>query len=176
MPSFGGTEYDPLQRIPYTAFASQLSALARAQDAGKVRAWGVSNETAWGVAKWASTAEKLRVGAPAAVQNAYNLLCRSADSSGLAEACTEERVPLHAYSPLAMGLLTGKYTPREGSARPGLADLATSGRQGQQQQPYALGAPAQRSAKLQWDGPPGSRLVRYRGRYAEDEARCGIMT
>jgi aryl-alcohol dehydrogenase-like predicted oxidoreductase len=43
------------------------------------------------------------------LQNAYNLLCRTFDTSGLSECCSEEDVGLLAYSPLAMGLLTGKY-------------------------------------------------------------------
>lgn len=42
------------------------------------------------------------------LQNAYSLLCRTFDA-GLAECCHAERVSLLAYSPLAMGLLTGKY-------------------------------------------------------------------
>lgn len=44
----------------------------------------------------------------ASLQNAYSLLCRSFDA-GLAECCHAERVSLLAYSPLAMGLLSGKY-------------------------------------------------------------------
>ncbi len=42
------------------------------------------------------------------LQNAYSLLCRTFDTA-LAECCHKERVSLLAYSPLAMGLLTGKY-------------------------------------------------------------------
>ncbi len=42
------------------------------------------------------------------LQNAYSLLCRTFDA-GLAECCHKQRVSLLAYSPLAMGLLTGKY-------------------------------------------------------------------
>lgn len=44
----------------------------------------------------------------ASLQNAYSLLCRTFDA-GLAECCHREGVSLLAYSPLAMGLLSGKY-------------------------------------------------------------------
>ena len=75
---------------------------------GKVRAWGLSNETAWGLTRWQAAARE--AGAPplASIQNEYSLLCRGFDGD-LAEACHHERVPLLAFSPLAAGLLTGKY-------------------------------------------------------------------
>lgn len=41
-------------------------------------------------------------------QNSYNLLCRNFDA-GLAECCHHERISLLAYSPIAMGILSGKY-------------------------------------------------------------------
>lgn len=44
----------------------------------------------------------------ASLQNAYSLLCRTFDAA-LAECCHRQQVALLAYSPLAMGLLTGKY-------------------------------------------------------------------
>lgn len=47
------------------------------------------------------------------LQNCYNLLCRNFDS-GLAECCSHERVCLLAYSPLAMGILSGKYLSPDG--------------------------------------------------------------
>lgn len=47
------------------------------------------------------------------LQNAYSLLCRTFDA-GLAECCQAEKVSLLAYSPLAMGLLTGKYQTEGG--------------------------------------------------------------
>lgn len=52
-------------------------------------------------------------GGVVSLQNAYSLLCRTFDA-GLAECCHAERVSLLAYSPLAMGLLTGKYLDRGG--------------------------------------------------------------
>ena len=113
---FGDTDYDPVSAFVYVPFEEQVGALAAAQRAGKIRRWGVSNETPWGLARWASTARSLGVAGPGVVQNAYNLLCRNADA-GLVEACTQERIELQAYSPLAMGLLTGKYSAVASSAK-----------------------------------------------------------
>jgi aryl-alcohol dehydrogenase-like predicted oxidoreductase len=109
VPMFGEAEYDPSRAISYTPFEDQLEALMTAQHLGKIRRWGVSNETPWGLAKWAAAAGQMGAPGPAVVQNAYNLLCRTADA-GLLEACRAEGVELQAYSPLAMGLLTGKYS------------------------------------------------------------------
>eukprot|EP00798_Chlamydomonas_sp_ICE-L_P008230 gene8230-1496_t len=50
----------------------------------------------------------------ASIQNAYSLTCRTFDSSGMAEICHREGVGMLAYSPLAMGLLTGKYLSADG--------------------------------------------------------------
>jgi len=71
---------------------------------GKIRAFGLSNDTAWGVAQWqAATGPRVDT-----IQNEYSLLCRYFDTD-LAETCHHEGVTLLAYSPLACGLLTGKY-------------------------------------------------------------------
>lgn len=104
-------DYDPTGQ-DRAAVRDNMAEVARTVAAlvteGKLRAWGLSNETAWGVARWGDAARD--AGAPplAVIQNEYSLLCRSFDGD-LAEACHHERVPLLAYSPLAAGLLTGKY-------------------------------------------------------------------
>lgn len=89
--------------------ADVLGALEDARRAGKIRAVGLSNESAWGLARWCDVAD--RIGAPrmAAIQNEYSLLYRLYDTD-LAEAAVNEDVTLLSYSPLAAGLLTGKYT------------------------------------------------------------------
>ena len=86
-----------------------LGAVEKAQAAGKIRAFGLSNETAWGVARWCDVAD--RIGAPrvASIQNEYSLLYRLYDTD-LAETAVQEDVTLLAFSPLAAGLLTGKYS------------------------------------------------------------------
>jgi aryl-alcohol dehydrogenase-like predicted oxidoreductase len=74
---------------------------------GKIRAFGLSNETAWGTMQWLRLAETAGGPRVAAMQNEYSLLCRLYDTD-MAELAQEE-VTLLAYSPLAAGLLTGKY-------------------------------------------------------------------
>lgn len=76
--------------------------------AGKVRAFGLSNESAWGTMSWLAAAE--RTGGPrvVSVQNEYGPLYRMYDTD-MAEVGQKEGIALLAYSPLAAGLLTGKY-------------------------------------------------------------------
>lgn len=84
-----------------------IAALAAAQKAGKIRAFGLSNETAWGLTRWCDRGRSAGL-RPVSIQNEYSLLCRSYDGD-LAEATTAEGVTLLAFSPLAAGLLSGKY-------------------------------------------------------------------
>lgn len=91
-----------------------LQTLADLIKAGKVRAIGLSNETPWGLAQFLKYAETAGLPKVVSVQNPYNLLNRLYES-GLSEFTRHEGVGLLAYSPLAMGMLTGKY---HGGARP----------------------------------------------------------
>ena len=107
-----------------------LAEAARLIDEGKIRHIALSNETVWGAAKWLHLAEKHGLPRMVSVQNEYSLLCRQFDSDW-AELSHMENLPLLAFSPLATGLLTGKYagdvTP-EGSRRslnPGLGGRIT---------------------------------------------------
>ncbi len=86
-------------------------ALADAVEAGLTRAAGVSNYSLEQVRR---TAEVLaRRGLPlASVQVEYSLLERTPEQDGLLDYCRQNRVTLIAYSPLAKGMLTGKYTPQ----------------------------------------------------------------
>ncbi|WP_309668369.1 aldo/keto reductase [Tabrizicola sp.] len=77
-------------------------------DAGKIRAIGLSNESVWGAARWLHLADTLGLPRMAAVQNEYSLLCRQFDTDW-AELSLIEDMPLLAFSPLACGLLSGKY-------------------------------------------------------------------
>jgi len=85
-----------------------LRAIGAAIAAGKVRAWGLSNESAWGMAAWLRLCDEAGVPRPVSVQNEYSLMCRIYDAD-LAELGVMEEVTLLAFSPLAAGLLTGKY-------------------------------------------------------------------
>jgi aryl-alcohol dehydrogenase-like predicted oxidoreductase len=75
---------------------------------GKIRAIALSNESVWGAAKWLSLARAHGLPRMATVQNEYSLLCRQFDTDW-AELSVLEDMPLLAFSPLATGLLTGKY-------------------------------------------------------------------
>lgn len=102
-----------------TPLEESLAALKELVDAGKVRAIGLSNETPWGVMKTLQLAERLGLPRVASVQNPYNLLNRTFEV-GLAEIAHRENVGLLAYSPLAFGMLSGKYLD---GARPANARL-----------------------------------------------------
>ena len=93
---------------------------------GKIRAIGLSNESVWGAARWLHLAETLGLPRMVSVQNEYSLLCRQFDIDW-AELSLIEDMPLLAFSPLATGLLSGKYagdvTP-EGTRRALNPDLS----------------------------------------------------
>lgn len=75
---------------------------------GKIRALGLSNETTWGLAQWLRIADAEGLPRVLSTQNEYSLLQRIADLD-LAELCHHEDVGLLAFSPLAAGMLSGKY-------------------------------------------------------------------
>ena len=76
--------------------------------AGKIRHYGVSNETAWGLMKYIQLADAHNLPRPVTIQNAYSLLNRSFEV-GLAEVAIRENIGLMAYSVLGGGMLTGKH-------------------------------------------------------------------
>ena len=75
---------------------------------GKVRAFGLSNESAWGTAQWLRISEDKDLPRMASIQNEYSLMCRIFDTD-LAELSHNENVGLLSFSPLATGILSGKY-------------------------------------------------------------------
>ncbi len=89
-----------------------LEALQRQVDKGNIRAFGLSNESAWGTAQWLRIAEQTGGPRVASIQNEYSLLCRLYDTD-MAELSLNEDIGLMAFSPLAAGLLTGKYQDGE---------------------------------------------------------------
>jgi aryl-alcohol dehydrogenase-like predicted oxidoreductase len=76
--------------------------------AGKIRYVGLSNETPWGVMHALNIAANLKLPRVVSIQNPYSLLNRSFEI-GLAEITHRELIGLLAYSPLAFGVLSGKY-------------------------------------------------------------------
>jgi aryl-alcohol dehydrogenase-like predicted oxidoreductase len=85
-----------------------LRTLARHISAGKIRYIGLSNETPWGVMEFLRLSEKYDLPRIVSIQNPYNLLNRSFEV-GLSEISHREGCGLLAYSPLAFGVLSGKY-------------------------------------------------------------------
>ncbi|MBM3605523.1 MAG: aldo/keto reductase [Alphaproteobacteria bacterium] len=103
--------YDPSDQDKARTLAHMqdvLEAMAEARRAGKIRAVGLSNESAWGLARWCDVADRMDGPRMAAIQNEYSPLYRLFDTD-LAETAVNEDVTLLSYSPLAAGLLTGKY-------------------------------------------------------------------
>jgi len=103
--------YDPRGHDPAAVEAHMIEVLECARDLiaeGKLRALGLSNETAWGAAQWLRLSGAHDLPRMAGIQNEYSLLCRHFDTD-LAELSVMEELPLLAYSPLATGLLSGKY-------------------------------------------------------------------
>jgi aryl-alcohol dehydrogenase-like predicted oxidoreductase len=92
----------------FTPFEDVLRVLEDAVKEGKVRHVGVSNETAWGAMRWLQLAEAGIGPRMVSIQNCYHLLNRMFEV-GLAEVAIREQCGLLAFSPLAMGTLSGKY-------------------------------------------------------------------
>jgi aryl-alcohol dehydrogenase-like predicted oxidoreductase len=114
VPLFGAREFDPGAERDGPGIVEQVEGMAALIRAGKIRHYGLSNETAWGVCEFRRVARELGVPGPVTVQNSYSLLSRGVDHD-LAEVLYREGLSLLAYSPLAGGMLTGKYA---GGARP----------------------------------------------------------
>ena len=91
-----------------------LEYLSEQVSAGKIRTIGLSNETCWGTAQFLRIAGENGFPRVVSLQNEYSLLYRTHDLD-LAELSHHERVGLLPYSPLAGGLLSGKY---KNGARP----------------------------------------------------------
>lgn len=103
--------YDPSGQSRAETLAHMEAILETAQvlvDQGKIRHFALSNETCWGTLQWLRIAEDKGLPRVATIQNEYSLLARHFDTD-LAEMSVNETIPLLAYSPLATGLLTGKY-------------------------------------------------------------------
>jgi len=108
VPMFGATEFDPSKENDGPSVREQVEGLAAVIKAGKIRYYGLSNETAWGVCEFRRVARELGVAGPVTIQNSYSLVSRGVDND-LAEVLFREKMSLLAYSPLAGGMLSGKY-------------------------------------------------------------------
>lgn len=109
VPMFGSVAYDcSKERADAVSFDEQARAMGELVKSGKVRAWGLSNETPLGVSEFVAAATREGAPPPVSVQNSYSLLQRS-DEVGLIEATRHHDVAYLPYSPLSAGVLTGKY-------------------------------------------------------------------
>jgi aryl-alcohol dehydrogenase-like predicted oxidoreductase len=100
-----GYEYSPESAVP---IEETLTAMGDLVTAGKVRHIGVSNETPWGLCEYLRLASEPSLPRIVSIQNPYSLLNRVFEI-GLAEFAHREQIGLLAYSPMAMGVLSGKY-------------------------------------------------------------------
>ncbi|MGD9944480.1 MAG: aldo/keto reductase [Burkholderiaceae bacterium] len=91
-------------------YEETLRALGDFIRAGKLRYWGVSNFRGWRIAEVCRLAERLNVPAPIVCQPYYNLLNRQPEVEIL-PACGHYGLGVAPYSPVARGVLTGKYLP-----------------------------------------------------------------
>ncbi len=103
-------EYSPKFHIKEVEdnFLEILETLGELIKLGKIRYAGLSNETSWGVMKWLRLSEERNLPRMVSIQNEYSLLCRLFDGD-LQEVAMAEQCGLLAWSPLATGMLSGKY-------------------------------------------------------------------
>ena len=89
-------------------FLEVLETMGALIQQGKIRHFGLSNESAWGVMRYLQLAEKYNLPRVASIQNEYSLLCRHFEPD-LSEIAIQEECGLLAWSPLTRGMLSGKY-------------------------------------------------------------------
>ena len=116
---FGKLGYEHPETDQSLPSLETLEVLDELTKAGKVRHVGVSNETPWGVMRFMELSGQQGLPRMVSIQNPYSLLNRTFEI-GLAEIAMRERCGLMAYSPLAFGVLSGKYL---NDARPAGARL-----------------------------------------------------
>jgi aryl-alcohol dehydrogenase-like predicted oxidoreductase len=104
--------FDPTSQPPSSEIRDEAHAvmevLKALVDEGKIRAFGLSNDSSWGTMQWLQAAATVGGPSVATMQNEYSLLCRLYDTD-FAELAHHEDITLLAFSPLAAGYLTGKY-------------------------------------------------------------------
>ncbi len=106
--NFGQLGYEYKNEKEWNNFENILNSLNNLIISGKIRYVGLSNETPWGLSKFLEISNSKKLPRIMSVQNAYNLLNRTYEI-GLAEISLREKSGLLAYSPLAAGILSGKY-------------------------------------------------------------------
>ena len=105
---FSGLEYVHKETEENNTILEVIETLEESIKKGKIRSFGISNETPWGTSEYLKFSEIKKLSRVVSIQNPYNLLNRSFEV-GLSEISIRENVGLLAYSPLASGTLSGKY-------------------------------------------------------------------
>lgn len=104
--------FDPSKQVSRAEILDNMSGVMEVLkdlvSEGKIRAFGLSNDSAWGTMNWLAAAEAIGGPRVATMQNEYSLLCRLYDTD-MGELAVHEDITLLAFSPLAAGFLTGKY-------------------------------------------------------------------
>ena len=108
MNMFGMRGYDVHDGEWVDNMVETVEALQQLINDGKIKYWGVSNESPWGIMRFREICKELGCPMPVSIQNPYNLLNRTYEV-GLSEISVRENIGLLAYSPLAFGRLTGKF-------------------------------------------------------------------
>jgi aryl-alcohol dehydrogenase-like predicted oxidoreductase len=104
--NFGRTYYNPDRDPLYIPLEEQLNALYLLEKQGKIKSFGLSNETPWGIMKFLNLDNKKLL---STVQEEYSLVNRNVERS-VKEIILREKIDFYCYSPLSGGLLTDKYT------------------------------------------------------------------
>ncbi len=114
--TFGVRDYVHNEKDPWTDnFRTVLESLNDVIRAGKIRHVGLSNEKAWGTMRYLEEAKHNDLPRMITIQNAYSMLNRTFEGD-LAEISVREGIGLLAYSPMAFGVLSGKYIEGRQSA------------------------------------------------------------
>jgi aryl-alcohol dehydrogenase-like predicted oxidoreductase len=129
-----GFEYDP--QDVFVPIEETLGVMNDIIASGKVRYFGLSNETPWGTMSFLKVADEKNYPRPVSIQNPYSLLNRTFEI-GLSEISHRENIGLLAYSPLGFGVLSGKYL---NNAQPENARLTLFDRFDRYSNPQALKA------------------------------------
>ena len=115
-----GTDYVDIYYLhradPTTPLAETIETMGELIRSGKVRYWGFSNFRAWKIAEMVHLAKELGVPKPVIAQPFYSAVYRVPEFEYL-PACHEYGIGVVPYSPLARGVLTGKYGMDIGSAK-----------------------------------------------------------
>eukprot|EP00922_Rhytidocystis_sp_ex-Travisia-forbesii_P064235 GHVS01095484.1.p1 GENE.GHVS01095484.1~~GHVS01095484.1.p1 ORF type:complete len:527 (-),score=52.84 GHVS01095484.1:249-1829(-) len=112
VPLFGHTLYTyGMGNTNGTSFEDICIGIKALLESGKIRNWGVSNETPFGLAELVKCSDQMDIPRPVAIQTSFNLLHRAQFEDSFIESCApwNYNVGLLSWSPLAGGMLTGKY-------------------------------------------------------------------